>query len=69
MKPPQPQTGTETPLWAFFSDWPDPRVTGRTAHDLFDIVALALCAVMAELKGGTTLKPGGANGKVGSATI
>jgi predicted transposase YbfD/YdcC len=45
------QTGAETQLWAFFSDLPDPRVTGRTAHDLFDIVALALCAVMAGAEG------------------
>jgi predicted transposase YbfD/YdcC len=45
------QQETETQLWAFFSDLPDPRVTGRTAHDLFDIVALALCAVMAGAEG------------------
>jgi hypothetical protein len=45
------QQGTETQLWALFSDLPAPRVTGRTAHDLFDIVALALCAVMAGAEG------------------
>ncbi|MDR1350137.1 MAG: ISAs1 family transposase, partial [Zoogloeaceae bacterium] len=45
------QAGAETQRWAFFSDLPDPRVTERTAHDLFDIVALALCAVMAGAEG------------------
>ena len=36
-----------------FADLPDPRVEGRTDHDLLDIIVLALCAVMsgAELLG------------------
>jgi len=29
----------------------DPRVTGRTDHDLVDILVLALCAVMAGAEG------------------
>lgn len=34
-----------------FSDLPDPRVEGRTDHDLLDIVVLALCAVMSGAEG------------------
>lgn len=34
-----------------FADLPDPRVVGRTDHDLLDIVILALCAVMSGAEG------------------
>ena len=34
-----------------FADLPDPRVEGRTDHDLLDIVVLALCAVMSGAEG------------------
>ena len=34
-----------------FADLPDPRVAGRTDHDLLDIVVLALCAVMSGAEG------------------
>lgn len=34
-----------------FADLPDPRVVGRTDHDLLDIVVLALCAVMSGAEG------------------
>ena len=34
-----------------FADLPDPRVEGRTDHDLLDIVVLALCAVMSGAAG------------------
>jgi hypothetical protein len=38
-------------LVARFSDLPDTRVEGRTDHNLLDIVALALCAVMSGAEG------------------
>jgi len=38
-------------LVGFFADLPDPRVVGRTDHDLLDIVILALCAVMSGAEG------------------
>jgi predicted transposase YbfD/YdcC len=38
-------------LVAMFADLPDPRVIGRCAHDLLDIVVLALCAVMSGAEG------------------
>jgi len=34
-----------------FSNLPDPRVEGRTDHDLLDIIVLALCAVMSGAEG------------------
>lgn len=34
-----------------FGDLPDPRVEGRTDHDLLDIIVLALCAVMSGAEG------------------
>jgi hypothetical protein len=34
-----------------FADLPDPRVEGRTDHDLLDIVVLARCAVMSGAEG------------------
>ena len=34
-----------------FRDLPDPRVEGRTDHDLLDIIVLALCAVMSGAEG------------------
>ena len=34
-----------------FANLPDPRVEGRTDHDLLDIVVLALCAVMSGAEG------------------
>ena len=34
-----------------FADLPDARVEGRTDHDLLDIIALALCAVMSGAEG------------------
>ena len=34
-----------------FEGLPDPRVEGRTDHDLLDIVVLALCAVMSGAEG------------------
>jgi predicted transposase YbfD/YdcC len=34
-----------------FRDLPDPRVEGRTDHDLLDILVLALCAVMSGAEG------------------
>ena len=34
-----------------FGDLPDPRVEGRTAHDLLYIIVLALCAVMSGAEG------------------
>lgn len=38
-------------LVGYFADLPDPRVVGRTDHDLLDIVVLALCAVMSGAEG------------------
>lgn len=38
-------------LVGYFADLPDPRVVGRTDHDLLDIVILALCAVMSGAEG------------------
>jgi len=38
-------------LLALFGDLSDPRVEGRCAHDLQDIVVLALCAVMSGAEG------------------
>lgn len=38
-------------LVGYFADLPDPRVMGRTDHDLLDIVILALCAVMSGAEG------------------
>jgi predicted transposase YbfD/YdcC len=38
-------------LVGYFEDLPDPRVVGRTDHDLLDIVILALCAVMSGAEG------------------
>lgn len=38
-------------LVACFADLPDPRVVGRTDHDLLDIVVVALCAVMSGAEG------------------
>ncbi|MBK9218806.1 MAG: transposase family protein [Uliginosibacterium sp.] len=52
-----------------FSDLPDPRVEGRTDHDLLDIVVLALCAVMSGRKVGTTSKTGDVSGKRGCGGI
>lgn len=34
-----------------FRDLPDPRVEGRTDHDLLDVIVLALCAVMSGAEG------------------
>ena len=34
-----------------FADLPDPRVEGRTDHDLLDVVVLSLCAVMSGAEG------------------
>lgn len=42
---------TQASLVACFADLPDPRVVGRTDHDLLDIVILALCAVMSGAEG------------------
>lgn len=39
------QSGLST-LLISFSDMPDPRVVGRTAHDLLDILVLTVCAVV-----------------------
>ena len=52
-----------------FADLPDPPVEGRTDHDLLDIIALALCVVMAEAEGWDDLKVGGANGRTGCGGI
>jgi predicted transposase YbfD/YdcC len=38
-------------LVGYFADLPDPRVVGRTDHDLLDIVIMALCAVMSGAEG------------------
>lgn len=45
------EQAADTRLLTYFSDLPDPRVLGRTDHDLFDIVTLALCAVMSGAEG------------------
>lgn len=42
---------TITGLIERFRDLPDPRVEGRTDHDLLDIIVLALCAVMSGAEG------------------
>jgi hypothetical protein len=34
-----------------FAEVPDPRVIGRTDHDLLDILVLSLCAVMSGAAG------------------
>ncbi|MDR3221917.1 MAG: transposase family protein, partial [Candidatus Accumulibacter sp.] len=34
-----------------FAEAPDPRVVGRTDHDLLDILVLSLCAVMSGAEG------------------
>lgn len=36
-------------LLSFFEDLPDPRVTGRCRHNLVDIVAITICAVISGL--------------------
>lgn len=41
----------QSKLVGYFVDLPDPRVAGRTDHDLLDIVILALCAVMSGAEG------------------
>ena len=41
----------QSKLVEYFADLPDPRVVGRTDHDLLDIVILALCAVMSGAEG------------------
>jgi predicted transposase YbfD/YdcC len=41
----------QSSLVGYFADLPDPRVVGRTDHDLLDIVILALCAVMSGAEG------------------
>src|SRR5574337_220462 len=45
------EEGGRIGLVAYFADLPDPRVVGRTDHDLLDIVVLALCAVMSGAQG------------------
>jgi hypothetical protein len=66
-EPNMKQAGAETQRWAFFSDLPDPRVTGRTAHDLFDNVALALRAVMAGAEGWDDIEEWGGAREAGCA--
>ena len=43
--------GTIAGLIERFRDLPDPRVEGRTDHDLLDIIVVALCAVMSGAEG------------------
>jgi hypothetical protein len=38
-------------LIEWFAEVPDPRVVGRTDHDLLDILVLSLCAVMSGAAG------------------
>lgn len=42
-----------------FADLPDPRVEGRTDHDLLNIVVLALCAVMSGAEGQSNMEDWG----------
>jgi len=39
-------THSKLSLLEHFQDLPDPRVTGRTAHDLVDVLVIALCCLL-----------------------
>ncbi|MCW5304598.1 transposase family protein [Verminephrobacter eiseniae] len=47
----------------------DPRVAGRTDHNLLDILVLALCAVMSGAQGWDDKRTGDARAKAGCVAI
>jgi hypothetical protein len=48
------RVSTQERLVEAFSEVPDPRCTGKVVHRLFDIVVIAVCAVIA---GAWTTRP------------